>query len=97
MNEIVNDGGGNQYKIPHLSKDKLEKAGWLPSVLEVSPLFAGMIACMRADRTPLRREDIDRVLLAAREAGPLPDERITRDEFSNLLADAEEEEDEEDV
>ena len=53
-----------------------------------------MIPCMGADRTPPRRENIYRVLLAAREAGPLPEERITWDEFANLLADASEEDDE---
>ena len=36
MNEILKDNGGNNYKIPHLSKDKLEREGRLPWVLEVN-------------------------------------------------------------
>ena len=36
MNEILKDNGGNNYKIPHLSKAKLEREGRLPWVLEVN-------------------------------------------------------------
>ena len=34
-NEIIACRGGNNYKIPHMNKEKLEKAGKLPKVLEV--------------------------------------------------------------
>ena len=34
--EIIKDGGGNDYDLPHLSKSMLEKQGRLPSQLELS-------------------------------------------------------------
>ena len=37
MNEIIKSNGGNQYKIPHMGKEKLEKENRLPVVLEVCP------------------------------------------------------------
>jgi hypothetical protein len=36
FNCIIEDGGGNNYKIPHLGKQKLKHQGWLPYVLEVT-------------------------------------------------------------
>ena len=36
MNEIIEDGGGNRYKIPHLNKERLEREGRLPTVLSVT-------------------------------------------------------------
>ena len=36
MNEIINSNGGNQYQLPHMNKDKLEREGRLPSVLDVT-------------------------------------------------------------
>ena len=37
MDEIIKEQGGNKYKIPHMSKDKLIRNGTLPVVLDVSP------------------------------------------------------------
>ena len=37
MDEIIKEQGGNKYKIPHMSKDKLIRNGTLPVVLNVSP------------------------------------------------------------
>ena len=36
MNEVIEDEGGNDYKIPHLNKDRLEREGTLPEVLDVT-------------------------------------------------------------
>ena len=36
LNEIIECGGDNDYSIPHLGKDKLEREGNLPETLEVS-------------------------------------------------------------
>jgi hypothetical protein len=33
MIEVIKDGGGNRYKIPHMDKDKLEALGMLPKRL----------------------------------------------------------------
>ena len=35
LNEILLNDGGNEYKIPHMNKAKLEREGRLPTVLEV--------------------------------------------------------------
>ena len=32
--EVMKKGGGNDYKIPHMYKDGLERAGNLPNVLD---------------------------------------------------------------
>jgi hypothetical protein len=34
MNEIIKIYGENDYKIPHLNKDRLEREGTLPEVLD---------------------------------------------------------------
>ena len=36
MNEILKDQGSNDYKLPHMGKEKLEREGQLPIVLEVA-------------------------------------------------------------
>jgi hypothetical protein len=33
--EVMKDGGGNRYKIPHINKDRLEALGVLPKSLSV--------------------------------------------------------------
>ena len=35
MNEIIDHGGGNNFKIPHLNKENLERRNLLPTVLNV--------------------------------------------------------------
>ncbi len=36
MNEIVLDHGGNDYRIPHLGKERLARQGLLPKALYMS-------------------------------------------------------------
>ena len=36
LNEIIEKHGGNNYKIPHMSKERLEREGQLPTVLPVT-------------------------------------------------------------
>ena len=36
LNMIIEDQGGNNYKIPHMGKAKLERLGILPTVLQVT-------------------------------------------------------------
>jgi len=38
FNNILNNFGGNEYKMTHMNKDKLEREGRLPVVLEVDPI-----------------------------------------------------------
>ena len=42
MNEIIKVHGCNQYKIPHMGKEKMEKENRLPVTLEVCPEAAGL-------------------------------------------------------
>ncbi|WZZ39489.1 hypothetical protein YC2023_035748 [Brassica napus] len=37
MIEIMKIGGGNNYKIPHLKKDTLEREGLLPVQMDCDP------------------------------------------------------------
>jgi hypothetical protein len=37
MVKVMNIGGGNGYRIPHLGKDKLKKKKQLPSLISVPP------------------------------------------------------------
>ena len=36
MNEIIENDGGNDYNVPHMGKDQLERQGRLPIVLAVT-------------------------------------------------------------
>jgi hypothetical protein len=38
MNMIIEHGGGNDYKIPQLGKQKLDRQNLLPNTLEVTPV-----------------------------------------------------------
>jgi hypothetical protein len=38
MNMIIEHGGGNDYKIPHLGKQKLDHQNLLSSTLKVTPV-----------------------------------------------------------
>jgi len=38
LNEVIKNAGCNQYKIPHMGKDKLEREGRLPTVVSVDPV-----------------------------------------------------------
>ena len=37
MVEVMNNGGSNKYKIPHLNKNRLERLGQLPTRIPVPP------------------------------------------------------------
>jgi len=47
MIEIMKDGGGNIYKIPHMDKDKLEALGMLPKTLSCDrQLYEDVVASL---------------------------------------------------
>ena len=47
MIEIMKDGGGNRYKIPHMDKDKLEALGTLPKTLSCDrQLYEDVVASL---------------------------------------------------
>ena len=37
LNEIIDHNGDNDYKLPHMGKERLERLGLLPQTLEVTP------------------------------------------------------------
>ena len=37
LNMIIENDGGNDYKIPHMGKESLERRGFLPGVLDITP------------------------------------------------------------
>ena len=39
FNRIIEEDGGNDYQIPHLNKEGLERKGQLPTVLDVTKAF----------------------------------------------------------
>ena len=47
MIEVMKDGGGNRYKIPHMNKDRLEALGMLPKSLSCDrQLYEDVIAAL---------------------------------------------------
>jgi hypothetical protein len=47
MIEVMKDGGGNTYKIPHMDKDRLEALGMLPKTLSCDrQLYEDMVASL---------------------------------------------------
>ena len=90
MNEIVENHGGNHYDIPHMSKEKLERAGELPVVLEVTALAAGLLdtttdfdnnPTVHLDTEEISKEEVQDVEQLLQQ--PMP-ECLTRYEFSRL-------------
>ena len=43
LNEIIKSSGNNQYKLPHMGKEKLERENRLPVAVEVCPEAAGYL------------------------------------------------------
>jgi hypothetical protein len=82
MNQVIENCGGNDYKIPHLNKAKLDREGNLPTCVEVTPFAAGILETMEQDDDmptvpeDVFEEDIDHE--------PLP-ARITRARLEGLL------------
>ena len=47
MIEVMKDGGGNRYKIPHMNKDRLEALGMQPKSLSCDrQLYEDVIAAL---------------------------------------------------
>ena len=47
MIEVMKDGGGNRYKIPHMDKDRLEALGTLPKTLSCDrQLYEDVVASL---------------------------------------------------
>ena len=56
---IIENDGGNNYKIPHMGKESLERRGLLPKVLEVTPAATAWLNPTMDDDSTLDADDLD--------------------------------------
>ena len=58
LNMIIENDGGNDYKIPHMGKEVMERRGLLPSVLDVTPAAAAWLNPTMDDDSTLDAADM---------------------------------------
>ena len=56
---IIENDGGNDYKIPHMRKESLEQRGLLPRVLDVTPAANAWLNPMMDDNSNQDSDDLD--------------------------------------
>ena len=56
---IIENDGGNDYKILHLGKESLDRRGLLPGVLDVTPAATAWLNPMMDDDSSLEADDLD--------------------------------------
>ena len=95
--EVIKCNGGNDYKIRHMKKERLEREGILPTVIQVS-LEARQLIEEGIDEEYLptaeeeaEMEELDG--LYGEDSGYVPPEAITAEELDDLLSDREPEDD----
>ena len=59
LNKIIENDGGNDYKIPHMGKQSLQRRGLLPVVLDVPPAASPWLNPMMDDDSTLDADDLD--------------------------------------
>ena len=59
LNKIIENDGGNDYKIPHMGKESLQRRGLLPGVLEVTPAATAWLNATMDDNSTLDTDDSD--------------------------------------
>ena len=59
FNMIIENDGGNDYKIPHMGKESLDRRGLLPLVLDVTPAATAWLNPMMDDNSTLDADDLD--------------------------------------
>ena len=59
LNMIIENDGGNNYKIPHMGKESMERRGLLPGVLDVTPAATAWLNPMMDDNSSLDADDLD--------------------------------------
>ena len=59
LNMIIENDGGNNYKIPHMGKESLDRRGLLPLVLDVTPAAAAWLNPMMDDDSTLDADNLD--------------------------------------
>ena len=59
LNIIIENDGGNDYKIPHMGKESMERRGLLPRVLDVTPTANAWLNPMMDDDSDQDSNDLD--------------------------------------
>ena len=59
LNMIIENDGGNDYKILHMGKESMERRGLLPGVLDVTPAATAWLNPMMDDDSSLDADDFD--------------------------------------
>ena len=59
LNMIIENDGGNDYKIPHMGKESLEGRGLLPGVLDVTPTANAWLNPMMDDNSDQDSDNLD--------------------------------------
>ena len=59
LNMIIENDGGNDYKIPHMGKESMERRGLLPRVLDVTPSATAWLNPMMDDDSDQDSDDLD--------------------------------------
>ena len=59
LNMIIENDGGNDYKIPHMGKESLDRRGLLPLVLDVTPAATAWLNPTMDDDSTLDADDLD--------------------------------------
>ena len=55
---IIENDGGNDYKIPHVGKESLDRRGLLPGDLDVTPAATACLNPMMDDNSSLDADDL---------------------------------------
>ena len=59
LSMIIENDGGNDYKIPHMGKESMERRGILPGVLDVTPAANAWLNPMMDDDSDQDSDDLD--------------------------------------
>ena len=59
LNMIIENDGGNNYKIPHMGKESMKRRGLLPRVLDVTPAATAWLNPTMDDNSSLDADDLD--------------------------------------
>ena len=93
LNMIIENDGGNDYKIPHMRKESMERRGLLPQVLAVTPIANAWLNPMMDDDSDQDSNDLDDdVHVPMTTATPTVEmdgeggENATTDEITNTVA-----------
>ena len=59
LNMIIENDGGNDYKIPHMGKESIERRGLLPQVLDITPTAIARLNPMMDDNSDQDSDNLD--------------------------------------